>query len=569
MNGADVIALIILAAIVIAVIVYLLHWLYRRSSKDVSFVRTGFGGEKVVMGGGALVLPIIHDVTLVSMNTLRLEIRRAREQSLISKDRMRVEVTVEFYVRVVPAEEGVAAAARTLGHRTMNPDSLKDLVQGRFVDAISSVAAEMTMEQMHEKRGEYVKQVKARLADTLTSNGLELEAVSLTNLDQTDIELFNPSNAFDAEGLTWLTEQIETRKKVRNDIEQDTRIQVRKKNLEAEKLALNIDRDSEYSRLEQEREVAIRRAQQKAEVAREKIDREREIEEAQIEAKEEVEKARIAQERTLEAARIEREQEIERLEVQRRKMLELEEQDRAIAVAEKSRAQSEAQALAEGARAKTVEATEQVNSVRDTVIAERRKQIELIDAAQQAEREAIRLRTLADAEKTAAADRAEADRFATLAAKLRYEIEAEGKRQLNEAENMRNDASRRSALRIKLVENLAAIIRESVKPMEQIKSIKILHVDGMPGFSARFPPGSQVEAQAPIGGDGARTGSLADSIVTSALRYRAQAPFVDKLLQEIGMSPGEISNLGQLLSGEEEPTNVEPPKGDGRKRRSR
>jgi uncharacterized membrane protein YqiK len=96
MKGADVIAIIILAAIVIAVCAYLLHWLYRRSTKDVSFVRTGFGGEKVVMGGGALVLPILHDLTEVNMNTLRLEVTRAREKSLITKDRIRVELTVEF-----------------------------------------------------------------------------------------------------------------------------------------------------------------------------------------------------------------------------------------------------------------------------------------------------------------------------------------------------------------------------------------------------------------------------------------------------------------------------------------
>src|ERR1039457_743488 len=100
MNGADIIAIIILAAIVVAVAVYLLHWLYRRSSKDISFVRTGFGGEKVVIGGGALVLPVVHDVTEVSMNTLRLEVSRGGEHSLITKDRMRVEVTVEFFVRV-------------------------------------------------------------------------------------------------------------------------------------------------------------------------------------------------------------------------------------------------------------------------------------------------------------------------------------------------------------------------------------------------------------------------------------------------------------------------------------
>ena len=36
---------LIVAIIVIAIIVYFLNWLYRRSTKQVAFVRTGFGGE--------------------------------------------------------------------------------------------------------------------------------------------------------------------------------------------------------------------------------------------------------------------------------------------------------------------------------------------------------------------------------------------------------------------------------------------------------------------------------------------------------------------------------------------
>jgi len=55
MTGADIIATIILTALAIAIFVYLLHWLYRRSSKEVSFVRTGLRGEKVVISGGAFV----------------------------------------------------------------------------------------------------------------------------------------------------------------------------------------------------------------------------------------------------------------------------------------------------------------------------------------------------------------------------------------------------------------------------------------------------------------------------------------------------------------------------------
>lgn len=117
-------------------------------------MRTGFGGQKVVLNGGALVLPIVHEVIPVNMNTLRLEVTRGRERAIITKDRMRVDVTAEFYVRVQAAPEAIAATAQTLGQRTMQPEMLGELVEGKFVDALRTVAAEMTMEEMHEKRGD-------------------------------------------------------------------------------------------------------------------------------------------------------------------------------------------------------------------------------------------------------------------------------------------------------------------------------------------------------------------------------------------------------------------------------
>ena len=79
-------------------------------------------------------------------------------------------------------------------------------------------------------------------------------------VDQTEIEFFNPSNKFDAEGLTTVIEAIEERRKLRNDIEQDAMIKIRARNLEAEKQALDIERASEEARLEQEREVEFRKS---------------------------------------------------------------------------------------------------------------------------------------------------------------------------------------------------------------------------------------------------------------------------------------------------------------------
>ena len=668
MTGADVIAVIILIALAIAIAVYLLHWLYRRSSKEVSFVRTGLGGEKIVISGGAFVLPIIHNVTTVGMQTLRIEVRRAGDKSLITKNRMRVEIAAEFYVRVKPTEEAVATAARSLSKLTLEPEGLRDLVQGRFVDALGIVAAQMSMDEMQEKRGDYSKAVKALAEDTLSQTGLELEAVSLTGLDQAALEVFNPSNAFDAEGLTQLTEQIEMRKKKRNDIEQDTAIQIRNKNLEAEKIALDIDRESEFARLAQERditkqrakdraemaieranqereaeeaqikvdeeiekarisqqqaieverslrehkltlaieerrklrnevekdtainieqknleteiktleiskeseyarlkqqeEIAVRRAQQKADVVKEEVERYRESEQAQIKAQEDVKKSQIAQQQSIERERIESEEKTQAREIEKRKQLELVEKERELAVTEKSKLLLKANEEEELIRAQTVAAEEKVASARELEVAERKKRIELIRAAQQVEREAIQVTTLARAEKEASQEREQAEKFSSLAAKLRYEVDASGKQMLNEAENMRSDASRRSALRMMLAKNLDSIIREAVKPMQNIDAIKILEVNGLPGFSGGQPQlgsgsGSGI---APADGDvpgGSRGANLADSVVNSALRYRAHMPFVDNLLQEIGMSPGEISNISNILGGfEKEVTEV-------------
>ena len=498
-------------AVVAAIVVWLLNWLYLRSSKERAFVRTGLGGQKVVMNGGAFVLPIVHEVIPVNMNTLRLEVTRGRERALITRDRMRVDVTSEFYVRVQAAAEAIAAAAQTLGQRTLQPETLKELVEGKFVDALRTVAAEMTMEEMHEKRGEYVKRVRNAAAADLLQNGLELETVSLTQLDQTAMEFFNPSNAFDAEGLTRLTETIETRKKKRNDIEQDTMIQIRNKNLDTERQALDIDRELEYARLAQERELEVRRAEQRAEVARQKAASEQDAERAQITAREAVERARIASERAVEQERIERERSVQESEISRRQAIELAEQQRAIAVAEQSKAQSEAQAAADQARAKAVAEEEKVFTVREVELAQRKK---LIDVSQ------------AEAE-------ADSSRIRAMAAKIRHEVEAEGLTLMNKAANLLTPEARQSAMRRQLIDKLEGIIRESVKPMERIEGIRVLHVEGLGGGQG--------------GSNGSGNGNIADSVVNSALRFRAQAPLVDQLLREIGVQGGDLGQAANAL----------------------
>jgi uncharacterized membrane protein YqiK len=533
---------LITALVVIVVTCFLFYWFYRRATKETAFVRTGLLGQKVVMNGGAFVVPIFHDVTLVNMRTQRIGVPLTRDSAIITKDRMRVDVVADFFVRVEPEARAVATAAQGIGRRLMDADGLRDMVEGKFVDTLRSVAAEMTMEDLHEKRSEYARRVREVVTPTLATSGLQLEAVSLIQLDQTNMEYFNPSNAFDAEGLTRLTEEIERRKKKRNDIEQDTLIAIRNKNLETEKLALDIDRETQIARIAQEREVEIERAAQRAQLAAERAARELQTQQADISLQEGVERSRVAQQLAIDTQRILRETELQRLEVERRKALEMAEQTRTIAVAEQSRRQSEAQAAAERARAVAIAAEEEVFTTRELAVAERSKKVQLIAAAQEAERESTRLLIAASADKQAAAERAEAarllaqgdadaERIRALAEKIRHEVEAEGQRLMNEAQNVLSPEARASMLRRLLIEHLEAIVRESVKPLEKIDEIKILQVDGLLGGAGGG------------GTNGSLQQSLSDQIVNSALRYRAQGPLIDKLLKEIGLPAGSLPQV--------------------------
>ena len=457
----------------------------------------------------------------------------------------------------------------------MRPDMLKELVEGKFVDALRAVAAEMTMEELHEQRVHFVQRVQATVSEDLLKNGLELEAVSLTGLDQTQIEFLNPKNAFDAQGLTRLTETIEARRKQRNDIEQDTEVAIAQKNLNAEQQRLEIDREKEYARLTQQREVEVRRAAQGAEIAEQRAARDREAKQAEITARQQVEQTEIQAKQTVEQQRIEserllREQDIARnrdletADVQRRQAVELSEQERAIVVAEKSKAQSEAQAQADKARALAVQAEEAVITAREHEKAERAKRIDLVKAAEEAETKAIGVTVAAEAEKKAAEDRAravmtlaeadasrarivatgdaEAEKQRAEAAAARYEVDAAGRRALHEADNILSAEQIAMQVRLAVVQALPEIIAQSVKPMERIEGIKIMQVDGLTGGGGR-------RGEAPSGQARGGSGNLAEEVVGSALRYRAQAPLVDSLMQELGLGKLEHLGLQQSLSG--------------------
>ncbi|TQI81493.1 putative membrane protein YqiK [Serratia fonticola] len=519
--------------------------LYRRASAEQSLVRTGLGGLKVVLSGGAIALPVFHEIIPINMKTLKLEVSRAMRDSLITKDRMRVDVVVAFFVRVQPTIEGIATAAQTLGQRTLSPEDLRQLVEDKFVDALRSTAAQMTMQDLQDAREIFVQGVQSTVAEDLAKNGLELESVSLTNFNQTSKEYFDPNNAFDAEGLTKLTQETERRRRERNEVEQDVEVAVREKNRDALSRKLEIEQQESFMSLDQEQQVKTRSAEQSSRIATFEAERRREAEQSRIAADRQIEEAEIEREQAVRTRKVEAEREISIKEIEQKKVTEIAEQDKAIAIAAKSEQQSQAQARANDALTEAVKAEQNVETTRQTAEADRAKQVALIEARQEAETEAMQLTLKARAEKEAAELQAAAIIELAEAARKKGLAEAEAQRAFNDAVNMLSNDQTSLKFKLALLQALPAIIEKSVEPMKAIDGIKILQVDGLNRSGGAGAAGATLSS--------ASNGNLAEQALSAALSYRTHAPIIDSLLQEIGINGSSLQALTAALPQVQQP----------------
>jgi flotillin len=526
---------------------FVLASLYVRSSRDEAYVRTGLGGQKVVLDGGSVVLPIFHSIARVNLKTLRLEVQRGENDALITKDRMRVDIGAEFYVRVKPDSSSIALAAQTLGNRTNDSEQLRQLIEAKFVDSLRSVAATMSLDALQEQRMDFVKAVQDAVGSDLQSNGLELESVSLTRLDQTDIKHFNANNFFDAHGLAALTRVTEARKKERNEVVRDTEVAIAQKDLEARQQSLTIERTKREAELNQQRDIANKSAATRAETAQQEQAAKRAEEEARIAAEQAIAEREAAAKQARESANIDSTRAVQQRDTEARRDIQIVAQESAIAVSNKSREESEAKAKAEAARALAIAAEEKVGTARAVEIADREKQIAVIDAQKRAQTQATAVTIAAEAEKQAATDQADAIKtLATAEAdaaiiKAKGILEtgkatAESEALLNEARNKLSPAIIEFEITRERIRIVPAALAEAVKPIEKISDIRIFDTGGMLGRNGN--------------GTGGGSGvGLGEGLAGQLLSYQANKPILDRLLKEAGFDGDNaisalLGNLG-------------------------
>jgi uncharacterized membrane protein YqiK len=377
--------------------------LYRRTSANLAFVRTGMGGAKVIKDGGTVVLPVLHQVIPVSLETMRLNVERRGPHALITRDNLRVDLSAEFYIKVQSNSDDILQAARSLGNRSIRADEVSELVQEKLVSALRTVAATKELVELHAKRDEFASAVQEILTHDLASNGLTLESVTISSLDQTDPEQLQERNVFDAQGLRKIAEITQRARVERNEIERVAERALVAKNVATKKQVLDLQREQAEFEAEQRMKVAIvQKAREKEtrefslsqdeQVARREIERDKAVQMAQVERSKAVEQAEIEKLIALVARR--REQEY--AEIEKRQSVEVAERTREAAVAETERLRAAAQAAMLLAEAERESAAQKVLTVKVQNEAEREAEKKLIAARQLITERKIREQNEAD-----------------------------------------------------------------------------------------------------------------------------------------------------------------------------
>jgi flotillin len=423
--------------LVIVAVASIITKLYRKASANMAFVRTGMGGVRVVRDGGSVVVPVVHHVIPVSLETMRLNVERRGPHALITRDNLRVDLSAEFYIKVEANADHILQAARSLGGRNVQPEGVSELVQEKLVSALRTVAATKELVELHAKRDEFASAVQEIVTHDLASNGLTLESVTISALDQTDPSALQERNVFDAQGLRKIAEITQRARIERNVIEREAEQQVAERNGFTRKKILEVQRDQAEFEAEQKMKVANVQAAREREIAEFKLTQDEAVSRRDIEKMKNVETAEVERTLAVEQAQVARKmaliakvREQEQAEIVKKQTIEVAERAREVAVAQKEEERAAAQAAVLSAEAERESAKQKVLTVTVTSEAEREAGKKLVAAKQVVAEGKLREETAADVQAYTAVKKAEAERQAaelTYQAKMRLaEADSQG-----------------------------------------------------------------------------------------------------------------------------------------------
>lgn len=431
------VAIIVIAFLIIAMF-------YKKVHQGQALVRTGFGGTKVATDKGLYVVPVFHRVEVMDVSVKKIQIERLATEGLICKDNMRADIKVAFFVRVNNEVEYIKKVAQTIGvERASRQETLEDLFEAKFSEALKTVGKKFDFIQLYESRREFRDEIVDIIGTDL--NGYTLEDCAIDYLEQTSVSYLKADNILDAEGIKKITDLTAAQNVQSNLIKRDEEKTIRKQDVEAREAILELDKQLAEKEEQQLREIANIKSREGAEtlkvaeeerlksetariateekvkVAEENMQRQIIVAEKNKQRTEAVETERVEKDRLLEAT--ERERVVTLAQIEKEKVVEIEKKNIQDVIRDRV-------VLEKG----VVEEQENMKDIEAFKTADRNKQVTITNAESAAQEDLIKTIKAAEASKEAAKQKAEEINIEALAHKEASEKEADARKILAEAQ---------------------------------------------------------------------------------------------------------------------------------------
>ncbi len=395
LGGSIIFFAALIGALVILALIAL--WAYTRvyviTPNNEAFVRTGgivTKNKAVILNGGCIVLPGFHEITRVPLREISIDVVRTDKLAVRTRDYLRANMRVTFYVCINPDKDAVlTAAARLSKQGKISENDIKDALEKRADDAIRAAAKKKSIAEIDSDKLGFADEVLNLIQQDLKKVGLTLNNIAISEIEESDT--YDENNFFDAQGVRLRTETIQksikqkldvelqtTREK--REIELSTKVAIEQEELAAEKQSLQISRDKEDANLTQLKEIEELKAQ-----------REREIQEAKDQEAAKIEKNKILQLKAVEEEKIKQDLAVKQSQIEAD--IALEEENKKLKLAQILQ-QQEAE-VADITRQKTLEeekiqrelAVQQTQLEADIALEEKKKKLKVAQALQQQEAE--------------------------------------------------------------------------------------------------------------------------------------------------------------------------------------
>lgn len=444
-----------IAFVVILSIFYFLANVYQKCGPNEAMIITGAvpGGIKVLRGGGGIVIPVMHQRHLLSLEVMTIEVHS--NAAMITKNGVPIYVEGVAQVKVRGDEEAIATAAERFLNKTN--DEIATVAHETLVGHLRAILGTMTVEELIQSFDSFASRVQEVSVADLAKMGLIVDSFTIKEIRDSVgyLEALGKKQTAEAKRSAAIGEAEATKETQIAQASASRDAQIAQAQAAEEGAKAKLAADTRVA--ESSKNFQVSQATYQSEVARTKAssDMMYEIVKAQSQQKltEEMQKVKIVE--------AQKEVELQQVEVMKRQVA-LEAGITKPAEAEQSR----------------IRLMTQAEGLKRTMLAEADAQSVKLAAQGQAEATKLRAVAEADAVRTMGIANAEASRAKGLAeaqvTAAKGQAEADAMSKKAEAYKQYNDA----AVMQMIIDKLPDLVQAAASPLAKVGSITLLSTGG-------------------------------------------------------------------------------------------